>query len=627
MVSLARNIGYVPRSRKSSCARVSFDVDVSNTTAVTVTLKAGVVATSRSTGVRRTKNFIFSIPNDITAQVNSDGRARFTNIKIFEGTYVNQTFTVDSNNPNQKFILPNSGIDTDLISVIVRDTEGSTVSRKFDMFESLFDVTKDTRAFFLQEISQERYELLFGDGIFGVKLENSNFVEASYITCNGSEANNISNFNFIGNLVDNNGASISSGVSIISTEEASGGGKAIESVESVKKYAPQIYASQNRAVTASDYEALIPKVYPEAESVSAFGGEDLTPPQFGKVFVSIKPFNGVFLSSAIKQNLQQEIKKFSVAGIRAEIIDLKYLYVEADCETYYNTNQAPSPSFVQSVVIKNITNYADSSDLNQFGARFKYSKFQKIVDSSHESVCSNITTIQMRRDMTAKLNQFAEYELCFGNQFHVKNHGHSAVFQGNLLGYNIRSTGFTVSGISGVVYMGDKPTGNLEKGTVFLFKLNSPTEPIIVKQNIGTIDYKKGEIRLNPINVISTVVNRNSPIIEVSANPLSNDVIGLQDLFLQLDVNNTTVDVVADNISSGNDISGTNYIVSSSYGVNKLVRGTPIVTGSVDAVQTTSTTTSSTTPGVTPSAPSTPGGTPYSMPSSSPSSSGGGSGY
>ena len=627
VVSLARNIGYVPRSRKSAVAKITFEVDVSNTSAVTVTLNAGAVTTSRSTGVNRTRNFIFSIPNDITVPVNSDGKAVFSEIEIYEGTYVNQTFTVDSNNPTQKFILPNSGIDTDLISVIVRDTAGSTVSRKFDMFESLFDVTKNTRAFFLQEISQERYELLFGDGIFGVKLENSNFVEASYITCNGAEANNISNFNFIGSLTSNNGATVSSGVSIITTDVTSGGGKAIESVESVKKYAPQIYASQNRAVTAADYEALIPQVYPEAESVSAFGGEDLSPPQFGKVFVSIKPFNGVFLSSAIKQNLQQEIKKYSVAGIRAEIIDLKYLYVEADCETYYNTNQAPSPSFVQSVVLQNITNYANSSDLNQFGARFKYSKFQKIVDSSHESVCSNITTIQMRRDLTAKLNQFAEYELCFGNQFYVKNHGHSAVFQGNLLGYNIRSTGFTVSGISGVVYMGDKPTGNLDKGTLFLFKLNSPTEPIIVKQNIGIIDYKKGELKLNPINIISTVVNRNSPLIEVSVNPLSNDVIGLQDLFLQLDVNNTTVDVVADNISSGNDISGTNYIVSSSYGVNKLVRGTPIVTGSVDAVQTTSTETSTTTPGVTPSTPSTPGGTPYSMPSSSPSSSGGGSGY
>jgi hypothetical protein len=596
VVSLARNIGYVPRSRKSAVAKITFEVDVSNTSAVTVTLKAGAVTTSRSTGVNRTRNYIFSIPNDITVPVKSDGKATFSEIKIYEGTYVNQTFTVDSNNPTQKFILPNSGIDTDLISVIVRDTAGSTVSRKFDMFESLFDVTKSTRAFFLQEISQERYELMFGDGIFGVALENNNFVEASYITCNGSDANNISNFNFIGNLVSNNGATISSGVSVITTDETSGGGKAIESVESVKKYAPQIYASQNRAVTAADYEALIPQVYPEAESVSAFGGEDLTPPQFGKVFVSIKPFNGVFLSSAIKQNLQQEIKKYSVAGIRAEIIDLKYLYVEADCETYYNTNQAPSPSFVQSVVLNNITNYADSSDLNQFGARFKYSKFQKIVDSSHESVCSNITTIQMRRDMTAKLNQFAEYELCFGNQFHVKNHGHSAVFQGNLLGYNIRSSGFTVSGISGTVYMGDKPTGNLDKGTIFLFKLNSPTEPIIVKQNIGIIDYKKGEIKLNPINIISTLVNRNAPIIEVSANPLSNDVIGLQDLFLQLDVNNTTVDVIADNISSGNDISGTNYIVSSSYGVNKLVRGTPVITGNVDSVQST---TSTTTTGVT----------------------------
>ena len=180
--------------------------------------------------------------------------------------------------------------------------------------------------------------------------------------------------------------------------------------------------------------------------------------------------------------------------------------------------------------------------------------------------------------MVASLNNFAEYEICFGNRFYIKNHGHSAVFQGNLLGYNIKSSGFTVSGISGTVYLGDKPTGNLEKGTLFLFKLNSPTEPIIVKQNVGTIDYKKGEIKLNPINIISTIITRNSPLVEISAVPYSNDVIGLQDLFLQLDVNNTTVDVIADNISSGNDVSGSNYIVSSSHGSNSLVRGTPVTT-------------------------------------------------
>ena len=582
VVSLARNIGYVPRSRKSSVANVSFVVNAANTTAVTLTLKAGAVLTSRSTQSDKNKNYIFSIPNDITVPVDADGFARF-NIDVYEGTFVTQTFTVDTGNPRQKFILPNSGIDTDTLSVIVKDTELSTVSRKFSLFDSLFNVTKDTRCYFIHEISQERYELLFGDGIFGVKLDNSNFIQATYIISNGPSANNITNFTYIGNIVDNNGANVSQGVSIVSTNVPSYGGKSIETVESVKKYAPQIYASQNRAVTAADYEALVPQIYPEAESVSAFGGEDLTPPEFGKVFISIKPYNGVFLSSAIKQNLQQSIKKFTVAGIRPEIIDLKYLYVEADVETYYNPNKAPSASFVQNLVTQNIQKYSDSSELNQFGARFKYSKFQKVVDSSNESITSNITTVKMRRDMQVRLNTFAEYELCFGNRFHVKNHGHSPVYQGTLLGYNIRSTGFTVSGISGTVYLGDRPTGNLEKGTVFLFKLNSPTEPIIVKKNVGVIDYMKGEIKLNPINIIGTIVNKNSPIVEISVNPFSNDVIGLQDLYLQLDVNNTTVSSIADNISSGNDVSGTNYIVSSSYGLNSLVRGTPIVTVDVDS--------------------------------------------
>ena len=582
VVSLARNIGYVPRSRKSSCANVTFSVDVSNTTAVAVTLKAGAVLTSRSTGVNKNLNYIFSIPNDITIPVDANGRANFVNIKVYEGTYITQTFTVDTANPNQKFILPNSGIDTDLLSVIVKDTKESSVSRKFELYNSLFDVTASTRSYFIQEIAQERYELLFGDGVFGVKLDNLNFIEASYITCVGAAANQITSFTFIGNLESNNGTPISSGVSVVTTDIISRGGKAIESVESVKKYAPQIYSSQNRAVTAADYEALIPQIYPEAESVSAFGGEDLTPPQFGKVFVSIKPYNGVYLSSAIKQNLQFAIKKYSVAGIRPEIIDLKYLYVEANVDTYYNTNLAPSPSFVQNIVTQNIATYADSSELNQFGARFKYSQFGQIIDQSNDSITSNITNIDIRRDMVAKLNKFAEYEMCYGNRFYVKNHGHSAVFSGNLLGYNIRSTGFTVSGISGTVYIGDKPDMSLEKGKLFLFKLNSPSEPIIVKQNIGTIDYIKGEIRLNPINIISTIVNKDSPLVEVSAQPYSNDVIGLQDLYLQLDVNNTTVDVISDNISSGNDISGTNYIVSSSYGTNRLVRGVPITTTDVE---------------------------------------------
>jgi hypothetical protein len=573
VVSLARNIGYVPRSKKASSAKVSFSVNVSNTRAVAVTLKAGIVMSSRSTGVNNTKNFTFSIPNDITVPVTSTGFAEFFDIDIYEGTYITQTFTVDTENTQQKFILPNSGIDIDLLSVVVRDTKESTVTRKFELFNSLFDVTESTRAFFIQEISQERYELLFGDGIFGVSLDNNNFVEANYIITNGEVANSIDTFSFIGNLRSSSGDIISSGVSRITTEVSSGGGKEIESVESIKKYAPQVYAAQNRAVTAADYEALIPKIYPEAESISAFGGEELTPPAYGKVFISIKPANGVFLPSGIKQNLQQEIKKYSVAGIVSEIIDLKYLYVESHSKVYYNPNLAPTSSFIQTLVTDSIIKYSESSDLNKFGGRFKYSQFQALIDKSHESITSNITSIIIRRDIGVKLNTFSEYELCFGNRFYIKNHGHSPNYNGNLTGYNIRSSGFTVSGISGTVYLGDKPDGDLSQGTIFLFKLTSSSEVFIVKRNVGIIDYLKGEIRLNPINILSTIVNRGTPLIEVSASPYSNDVIGLQDLYLQLDVNNTVVNVVPDNISSGNDVSGTNYIVSSSYGSNALVRG------------------------------------------------------
>ena len=560
VVSLARNIGYVPRSRKAAKATVSFSVDVSNTTAVTLTLKAGLVlSTSTTFG---TQSYTFSIPSDITVPVDSTGTAYFNDIDVYEGTFVQQTFTVNSRTPDQKYILENGGIDTSLISVIVKESSTSTVQRKYRQSDSLFDVTSASPIYFLQEISDERYELLFGDGTFGIKLEEPNFVQVNYIVTNGSDGNNVSNFSFSGRLLDNNGSVVTSGISVVTTNQSSYGGKEIESVNSIKKYATQIYASQNRAVTASDYEAIVPNIYAETESVSAFGGEDLNPPVYGKVFISIKPYNGVFLSSAIKQNIQSALKKYTVAGIVPEIVDLKYLYIETNSSVYYNTNLAPSAATVKTIVSDNIVNYSDSTQLNKFGARFKYSKFLKIIDDSHESITSNVTTVNMRRDMEAKLNQFAEYEICFGNRFHIKSAS----------GYNIKSSGFKVSGINDTVYFGDTPNSDLETGSIFLFKLDSPTEPVILKKNIGSIDYIKGEIKLNPINIITTNVNRGTPLIEISVSPYSNDVIGLQDLYLQLDNNNVTVTMIADEIASGNDISGSNYTVTSSYSNGSLTR-------------------------------------------------------
>ena len=575
VVSLARNIGYVPRSRKAAKALVSFTVDCTNQTSVTLTLKAGIVLTTANKFGGR--NYTFAIPEDITVPVLSTGFANFDNVEVYEGTYINQTFTVSSRNPNQKFILPNVGIDSDLIRVIVKDNELSSVRDKYQKFDSLFNVNKDSMVYFLQEIENERYEVIFGDGVFGKKVEEPNFIEVSYITSSGADANGLQNFTFSGRLVDNGETSITTGISLVYTDQSSSGGSAIESIESVKKYAPQIYSSQNRAVTAADFEGLVPRIYAEAESVSAYGGEELSPPRYGEVFISVKPYNGVYLSSAVKDNIKNELRKYSCAGIITKILDLKYLYIETESTVYYDTSKVASPNTVKNTVVDNITNYGNSTQLNKFGARFKYSKYIGMIDNSQSAITSNITTVYMRRDMEPVLNTYTEYEICYGNRIHVKSED----------GYNIKSSGFKVSGISDMVYFGDLPDKGLKTGKIFLFKLNSPTQPVVVKRSVGIIDYVKGEIKLNPINFISTkltrgVTGQEVPLIEISMCPYSNDVIGLQDLYLQLDVGNTTVTMVPDEITSGTNTSGSSYKVTSSYANGSLVRGTPTLSYASD---------------------------------------------
>ena len=589
VVSLARNVGYVPRSRKAATTNISFFVDTSQYTTKprTITLKSGIVCTTRQFG---SESYAFIVPEDITVVVSNDV-AEFNDIKVYEGTVVTQNFTVSSANPNQRFILDNPGIDTSLFSVTVSPNSVSSVKRTYTLANSLFDVNSESTVYYLQEIEDERYELIFGDGIFGKKLNEPNYITARYVVSNGENGNNLSSFTFAGSLVSELDTPIVNGISLITTEKSSHSGRSIESVESIKKYATRVYASRSRAVTAADYEALIPTIYPETESVSAFGGEDLNPPQFGKVFISIKPTNDIYLSNQIKDNIKRELKKYSVAGIVPEVTDLKYLYVEPSSNIYYNNNLTASSSALKTTILGNLSTYAESTELNKFGARFKYSKFLKTIDESADAVTSNITTVEMRRDLRPVLNSFAEYEVCFGNRFYIKNHGHSPVNGGTVVGYNIKSSGFTVDGIASTVYLADTPSSGLKEGTVNLIRLLSPTEPQIVRRNVGSIDYIKGEVKLKPINVISTIINKGIPIIEISAIPYSNDVIGLQDLYLQLDTNNLSINMIADQISSGADISGSNYTTSSSYSNGNLVRG--------DVVTSVQTTTQTTTPTAT----------------------------
>ena len=560
VVSLARNIGYVPRSRKSARAKISFFVDTRSLTNApsSILLKAGVVATTNTFGGQ---SYSFSIPSDITAPV-INNVASFDDVVVYEGSRVVQNFTVDAFEPNQRFILDNAGIDTSLITVNVRPSSNSSAATNYYLSDSLFDLNGTSHVFFIQEIEDERYELIFGDGIFGKKLSAPEYITADYTVSNGADANNLSTFNFAGSLQDNDDRIITSGISLITTTESSHSGSSIESVESIKKYGTRIYASRNRAVTAADFEALIPEIYPETESVSAYGGESLNPPQFGKVFVSIKPYNDRYLSNLIKDNIKRKLLKYSVAGIVPQVVDLKYLYVETISNVYYNPNLAPSANNVKTAVSSNIDTYADSTELNKFGARFKYSQYGTIIDESHSSITSNITTVTMRRDLRAVVNTFADYEICYGNRFHISNES----------GYNIKSSGFSVSGLSGTVYLGDIPNDDGKTGIINLFRLDSPTQPQIVRRNVGTIDYIKGEILLNPINILSTVINRGTPLVEIEAVPYSNDVIGLQDLYLQLDTNKVVIHMWTDEISSGAQVSGTDHQVSSSYSNGVFVR-------------------------------------------------------
>ena len=568
VVALARNIGYVPRSRKSATATISFFIDTSNITPVpaAVTLKKGLVATT--SGTFSNQSFVFSILDDITVPV-VNNRADFNDIKIYEGVLLTNNFTYSTQNKNQRFILPNIGIDTSLISVSVRDDITSTSSVRYNLQDSVFGVDENSRVYYLQEIEDERYELIFGDGVlFGKKLENNNFVEVNYIVSNGDSGNGISQFTFSGRLSYTRNSqeyNISSGISLLSTGLISSGGENIEAVESIKKYSTRIYASQNRALTANDYESLIPaKIYPETESISVFGGEELVPPQYGKVFISIKPRTGDFLPNLIKENIKRDLKKYAVAGIVPEILDLKYLYIEVDSKVYYNTNLTPSSEYISSIIQSNANKYAESSEMNRYGARFKYSKFLKIIDDSHEAVTSNITKIQMRRDLRVALNSIAEYQIGFGNAFHIKS----------MNGYNIKSSGFKIQDTQETVYLSDIPDLNGNTGSIFLFTVPSAnsTTPTIIKRNVGNINYQKGIITLNPINILSAKIKDGQSTIEISAIPKSNDVIGLQDLYLQLDISSSIFDMVTDQISSGLDPSASNYIVTSSYTNGNLVR-------------------------------------------------------
>ena len=559
VVSMARNIGYVPRSKSAARASISFNV-TANSTSSSITLQPGLVCVGRSND----SDVVFSVSESIvaTTTVNSGiATASFGSatspIEVLEGTFLTSQFIVDGS-LEQRFVLDNANIDSSSIVAYVGST--GVLGKQYKMIDNIVGISSISDTYLIQEVQDERYELLFGDGIFGRKPENGAVITVQYIVTSGSEGNGPSNFNFAGNFLGDNGQVITpSTIPTINTISAASNGGDIESVDSIKYFAPRLYSSQYRAVTARDYESIVQQVYPNTESVSVVGGEEVDPPQFGTVLITIKPKNGEFVSDFDKTQILTKLKSYSLTGINQKIVDLQVLYVEVESFIYYDTTKISSVNDLKSKITSALTTYSKSGDVNKFGGRFKYSKVLNVVDNIDKAITSNITRIRIRRNLNALVNQFAQYELCFGNQFNVKPEG-----------LNIKSTGFKIQGTIETVYFTDVPNADKLTGTISIVRKNASGETIVVVKSAGVVDYVHGEINLSTINIIST--DKPNNIVEVQAFPESNDVIGLQDLYLDFNVPSSQINMVKDTITSGEQISGVGYKVTSSYSNGELSR-------------------------------------------------------
>tara|TARA_B100000927_G_scaffold231535_1_gene191567 strand:- start:24 stop:1970 length:1947 start_codon:yes stop_codon:yes gene_type:complete len=574
VISLARNIGYVPRSKTAATAQVRIgDINVGTTNDSTtkfLTLQSGLVCV----GSAENTTYRFSIPDNVTStRVKDIGGTSFAQfddpITIHEGTYLSRVYRVDTS-IDQRFIIDSPNIDSSTLRVFVSGPNDVSLGRKYRMVDNILNIDKNSEIFLAQEVQDEKYEILFGDGLFGRKLENTSTVTARYIVCEGETGNGASNFSFQGTFLKSDSTIFtpSDSVTVTTVSNASNGSE-VEDVSSIKYFAPRLYSAQYRAVTPRDYEAIIGTIFPQAESVAVIGGEELNPPQFGKVQISIKPKNGTFVSDFDKSQIKNKLKNYAIAGINSEIIDLKILYVEIDCTAYYNPSAIPSATNLRTSIINSLNEYASNVEINKFGGRFKYSKVSTLIDRVDNGITSNITKVIVRRDLKALLNQFAQYELCFGNKFNI-----------NPAGYNIKSTGFTINGFNDVAYITDVPnknaSGNLDGsglGTLSIVTKNNKNQQRVIVRDAGLVDYMKGEVILNTVNITSTVSENN--IIEVQAFPESNDVVGLKDLYLNFDVSKSTINTIKDVIASGEDVSGvvfTRDYYTSSYSNGDLER-------------------------------------------------------
>jgi len=544
IVSLAKMLGYTPTSPRSPIANI--DILINNATGTSITMDKGTVFSTSVNGV--SYQFITNADATITPV---DGVYRFSNVNIYEGSSVTYKYTVDSSDPDQRFIINSTRADTSTLKVKVQNSISDTTTTTYNLSTGLTSLDNTSKVYFIQEVEDNKFEVYFGDGVIGKSLDDGNIVILEYIVTNKTEANGASSFTLSGTI---NGFSDVT----ITTNSAAQGGSEGQSKESIRYNAPLNYARQDRAVTTTDYETLVQEIYPNAQSVSAWGGEDDETPVYGVVKIAIKAASGSTLTNTTKQSIITQLQKYNVASVRPEIIDPETTTILLTSNVKYDEKATTkNADTLKSEIITSLNNY-NTANLEKFDKVFRYSKIVELIDDTDSSILSNITTLRMRKTLTPQLNTSARYNIYFRNAIYNPHPEHKSA-QGGVL----ETSGFKISGDTNnrVYYLDDDGQGNVRR-----YYLTGSTRNY-VNNTQGTINYATGQITVSSLSIsnVENIRGAVSSVIEFTTQPNSNDIIPVRDQIISIDTGNSSITVEADTFVGGSADAGVGYTTSSSY--------------------------------------------------------------
>ena len=540
IVSHAKHVGYTPRSATAPYADVNLVVN--NATGATLTASQGTTFTSTVEGV----SYNYIVKEDTTTTP-VDGVYTFKNLELYEGTLVTNKYTVNTTDANQRFLIKNDMADTTTLLVKVQNSSTDTTTTTYALSTDLADVSSTSAIYFLEGAEDEQYEVVFGDGVLGKALSTGNIVSLIYIVTNGSDSNGASSFALSGNVGGFTDVSLT-----VNTNSVNGADP--ESPASIRFNAPKQFATQNRAVTAKDYESKVKSIYSNAKSVQVWGGEDNETPVYGRVYISINPVAGATLTEATKSDIITQLKNFNVASITPVIEDPETTFIQPTVTIRYDakstTNTAES---IKSLVQTAITNF-NTDSLQEFDQVFRHSKFIETVNKADDSILSNITTLKLHKSFTATLTSSTTYTISFNNALYNPHSGHNSDMGGIL-----SSSSFKVSGdTTNDYFLNDDGQGNIR-----LYYVAGGVN-VYINNTQGTIDYTTGKITLNSLHIseVGNVDGATSTTIRLTVVPNSVDVVPVRNQVIEIDETNTTVVVTADDYDT---TSGIGYTTATNY--------------------------------------------------------------